>query len=190
MLSLKSARIVCSSRALLHPDWLTTGRQCVYKAVTCSAQCMSTSFPRKDTWHSNTNVKALGKQRKLIYCTNPVSSPRSYCTGQVKLNWWNCNQPLEKTPGFFCMSCKLVQPPQEGASFFKIMDWWVSFIHCLTHERFIHSFIYSVSKTFHVTMCWLFSVTTHSHWTHKSCRKDTCSSSGLCIQTTSARNLW
>ncbi|XP_035513886.1 iron-sulfur cluster co-chaperone protein HscB [Morone saxatilis] len=113
MLSLSYLRIVCSPRALL------TNRLCVYEAFTCSAHCMSTCFPKKDIWHSNTN---LGKERKIIYYTDRVSSPRYYCTGQVKVSCWNCKQPLGKTPAFFCMSCKVVQPPDEGTSYFKIMD--------------------------------------------------------------------
>lgn len=118
-------RIVCSSRALL----LRTNRQSVYKTVTCSAHCVSASFLQKDTWcSSNRNLKALGKERKLLYCTNAVSSHRkNYCTGQVKLNCWNCKQPLDKTSGFFCMACKVIQPPEEGISFFKIMDCDYSF---------------------------------------------------------------
>uniref|UniRef100_A0A8C4ETY2 HscB mitochondrial iron-sulfur cluster cochaperone n=1 Tax=Dicentrarchus labrax TaxID=13489 RepID=A0A8C4ETY2_DICLA len=62
---------------------------------------MSTCFPKKDTWHSNTNLR---KERKLIYYTGRVSSPRNYCTGRVKVSCWNCKQPLDKTPAFFCMS--------------------------------------------------------------------------------------
>ncbi|XP_041792448.1 iron-sulfur cluster co-chaperone protein HscB [Chelmon rostratus] len=122
MLPLKSWRIVSASRALLHPNWPMTKRQCVYKAVTCSAQCLSTSFPKEDIWESNTNFKAPGKERKLISYTNPVSSPRNYCTGQDKLSCWNCKQTLDKTPVFFCMSCKVVQPPEEGTSYFKLLD--------------------------------------------------------------------
>ncbi|XP_059192843.1 iron-sulfur cluster co-chaperone protein HscB [Centropristis striata] len=122
MLSLNSFRVVCSSRALLHPNWLLTNRQSAYKTVTCSAHCMSTNFPRKDTRHSSMDLKAKGNERMAIYCTNHVSSPRNYCTGQVKLNCWNCNQPLDTRPALFCMSCKVVQPPEEGASYFKIMD--------------------------------------------------------------------
>lgn len=126
MWSLKSLRIVCSPRALtlLHTNWSMASRQSVYKAaVTFSAQFMlSTGFSTKDTWHNNTNFKTLGKEEKLISCTNPVSLPRNYCTGQVKLNCWNCKQRLDKTPVFFCMSCKVIQPPEEGASYFKIMD--------------------------------------------------------------------
>ncbi|XP_040898464.1 iron-sulfur cluster co-chaperone protein HscB [Toxotes jaculatrix] len=120
MLSLNSLRIVCSSRAVLHPKWLMTNRLSVSKAVTCSAHCTSTSFPNKDTWHCNMN--ALVRERGRTYYTNQANSLRNYCTGQVKQNCWNCKQPLDKTPAFFCMSCKVVQPPEEGLSFFKIMD--------------------------------------------------------------------
>lgn len=147
MWSLKSLRIVCSPRALtlLHPNWSMASRQSVYKAaVTFSAQFMlSTGFSTKDTWHNNTNFKTLGKEEKLISCTNPVSLPRNYCTGQVKLNCWNCKQRLDKTPVFFCMSCKVIQPPEEGASYFKIMDWWVSGLMCL----------YSLSRYLFKSLC-------------------------------------
>lgn len=188
-------RILCLSRASLRPNGLmTTNRQYVYEAVTCSAHCMSTSFPMKDTWHHKTNFRALGKETKPLFYTIPIGSPRNYCTGQVKLSCWKCKQPLDNSPAFFCMSCKVVQPPDEGTSFFKIMDWWDLFIyltwytHHLTHANFIYQSV--CEQKIHVTMCCLFSVTTLSHWTRKSCRKDICSSSGLCIQTTSARNLW
>ncbi|XP_054467372.1 iron-sulfur cluster co-chaperone protein HscB [Anoplopoma fimbria] len=92
----------------------------VYKAVTCARYCVATCLPKKDTWHSSMDFKALGKERWLMCSTNPT---RSYCTGQVKLNCWNCKKPLNATPAFFCMSCKVIQPPEEeDASYFKIMD--------------------------------------------------------------------
>ncbi|XP_049434035.1 iron-sulfur cluster co-chaperone protein HscB [Epinephelus fuscoguttatus] len=119
MLSLNSLRIGRSSRALLHSNWLMTKRQSVYKTVICSAHCMSTGFLKKDTGINNVNFKALGQERKLIYYT---TSPRNYSTGQVKLNCWNCKLPLDQRPVFFCMSCKAVQPPDEEASYFKLMD--------------------------------------------------------------------
>ncbi|XP_078107440.1 iron-sulfur cluster co-chaperone protein HscB [Sander vitreus] len=121
MLPFNSLRIVCLSRALVHPSWPMSNRQSVYKTVTCSAHFMSISF-LKDTWNSNMHLKSLGKERKLIYYSNPVSSHRNYSTGQVQLNCWNCRQPLDTTPAFFCMSCKVVQPPEEGTSYFKIMN--------------------------------------------------------------------
>ncbi|CAK6959765.1 iron-sulfur cluster co-chaperone protein HscB [Scomber scombrus] len=119
MLCLNSLRIVCSSRALLHPNRLMS----VFRAVTYPTHCLPvTSFPKKDTWISSMNLGALGKGREIIYCTNQVQSSRNYCAAQMKLNCWSCKQPLDKTPAFFCLSCKVVQPPEEDTSYFKIMD--------------------------------------------------------------------
>lgn len=131
MLSLHSWRTLFSYRALLHSNWLMTNRQSSQIAVKYSAHCVSfkyVSSPQKVTWHINTTLNTLGKEKKLMYSTNAslVNSSRSYCTGQLKLNCWNCKQPLDKTPAFFCMSCNVVQPPEEGISYFKIMDWYVS----------------------------------------------------------------
>lgn len=81
----------------------------------------------KDTWHGNMDLKALGKDRRPIYSTNAASSNRSYCAGQVTLNCWSCNRPLDATPAYFCTSCKVIQPPEEDASYFKIMDCDVTF---------------------------------------------------------------
>ncbi|XP_030593794.1 iron-sulfur cluster co-chaperone protein HscB [Archocentrus centrarchus] len=122
MLSVKSLRIVSSSRAVLHPCWLTTNRLSVSKAVTCSAHCMSASLHKKCTWLSSMNFRALRKERQLLFYTHRAPSLRNCCTSQVKLNCWNCKHLLDKTPAFFCVSCKAVQPPEEGASYFKIMD--------------------------------------------------------------------
>lgn len=192
MLSLHSWRTMFSSRALLHPNWLMTNRQSSNIAVKRLAQCVSFKYgssPQKGTWHSNMTLKNLGKENKLIYSTNAslVNSSRGYCTGQVKLNCWNCKQPIDKTPAFFCMSCNVVQPPEEGTSYFKIMDWYVSYpLPLITFHLQGHSMNF---KAFHVNLCLLFLVTIHSDWIHRSCREDLCSSRGLYIQTTSARNL-
>ncbi|XP_041643091.1 iron-sulfur cluster co-chaperone protein HscB [Cheilinus undulatus] len=122
MLALNSLRISSSTRALLQPKWLMKKGQTVCYAVTCSGHCMSSRFTKKDTYHSTMSSMVHGKIRERSYHVNPVSSRRSYCTAQVSLNCWNCKKPLEKTPVFFCMSCKAVQPPEEGTSYFKIMD--------------------------------------------------------------------
>uniref|UniRef100_A0A7N8XT44 HscB mitochondrial iron-sulfur cluster cochaperone n=1 Tax=Mastacembelus armatus TaxID=205130 RepID=A0A7N8XT44_9TELE len=116
MLSVNS-RIVRSSRAVLHLNWLMTEPLPVYKTVTCLAH-----FPSKDIWHSNMTLRPRSKTRELICYSNNANVPRGYCTGQVKLNCWKCKQPIDKTPAFFCMSCKVVQPSEEGTSYFKIMD--------------------------------------------------------------------
>lgn len=129
MLSVNCVRSLCSSGSLLARSLLRTSRQPVNKtvtcpvtcSVTCSAHCMTTSFIRRDTWDRNLD---LGKERKLQYYSNPLLSLRSYSTGQTKLNCWSCKQPLDSTTAeFFCSSCKIVQPPEEGTSYFKIMDW-------------------------------------------------------------------
>ncbi|XP_067377271.1 iron-sulfur cluster co-chaperone protein HscB isoform X2 [Channa argus] len=122
MLSRNSLRIASSSRAVLNPSWPITNRLCGSKSVTCLAQCMSTSLLKKDIWQSSMNPRAPGKDTVLIYYTNQVKSLVCYSTSQVKLNCWNCKQPLLDKPPFFCMSCKVVQPPEEGTCYFKIMD--------------------------------------------------------------------
>lgn len=119
-------RTTCSSRSVLLRRWLLTNSLSAPKAVTCSVHCMSTSLHRKDKWHNNVNFRASGKEAGTFYFTNKVLTARSGSTSQVKLNCWNCKQLLEKTPAFFCSSCKAIQPPEEGTTFFKIMDWCVS----------------------------------------------------------------
>ncbi|KAM4745388.1 iron-sulfur cluster co-chaperone protein HscB isoform 2-T2 [Anableps anableps] len=86
------------------------------KAVTCSQHCMSTCFNKKDTGQRDTNFGGL------VFCTNKVFSSRSCSTSEAKLNCWNCKQLLDRTPSFFCDSCKAIQPPEEGTSYFKILD--------------------------------------------------------------------
>lgn len=138
MLPLNTFRLLCSPRALLHRSWLSTTRQCVYKTVT---RCTSTGvIPKKETWHGNKDPKALGKEIRRIYSTNPTSSNRSYCAGQVQQTCWSCKQPHDATPAFFCTSCKMIQPPEEDASYFKIMDCDVTFTldtHKL-QKRYLH----------------------------------------------------
>lgn len=122
MLSLKTLRILCSSGALLHHGRLATRRQTAYTTVTCRTRCMS-SIPVKDTRHSCLKLEARGRERKLIDSTTPASSHRSFCTGQVQVRCWKCEQPLDANPAFFCTSCNVIQPPEEDASYFKTMDW-------------------------------------------------------------------
>ncbi|XP_051806924.1 iron-sulfur cluster co-chaperone protein HscB isoform X2 [Acanthochromis polyacanthus] len=118
MLSVNSLRVVRPSRALLHPNRLLANRL----SVTCSGHCMSTNLHKKDTWQSGINFTAVRKGNRLFYYTNCISSLRNYSLSQVKRNCWKCNQLFEKKPAFFCMSCKVVQPPEEGISYFQIMD--------------------------------------------------------------------
>ncbi|XP_040050723.2 iron-sulfur cluster co-chaperone protein HscB isoform X4 [Gasterosteus aculeatus] len=121
MLSLKTLRTLCSSGALLHHGRLATRRQTAYTTVTCRTRCMS-SIPVKDTRHSCLKLEARGRERKLIDSTTPASSHRSFCTGQVQVRCWKCEQPLDANPAFFCTSCNVIQPPEEDASYFKTMD--------------------------------------------------------------------
>ena len=123
MLSTNPLRIASSSRALLHPSWLTTNRMTVPMAVTYSANSLSTGLPGKEARRRHRNTGAPGEERGMTYYTNRANSPRTYCTGRAMLNCWNCKKPLDRTTSFFCMSCKVVQPPEEGSSYFKIMDW-------------------------------------------------------------------
>uniref|UniRef100_A0A3P8SP71 Iron-sulfur cluster co-chaperone protein HscB n=1 Tax=Amphiprion percula TaxID=161767 RepID=A0A3P8SP71_AMPPE len=118
MLSVNSLRIVRFFRALLHPNRLLVNRL----SVTCSGHCMSTSLHKKDTWQSDMNFTALTKENGLFCYTNYIPSLRNYSISQIKRNCWKCNQLFEKKPAFFCMSCKVVQPPEEGISYFQIMD--------------------------------------------------------------------
>ncbi|XP_032434583.1 iron-sulfur cluster co-chaperone protein HscB [Xiphophorus hellerii] len=94
---------------------LMPNRHAAPKTVTCSHRCMST-FHKKDTGHRDANFGGPG------YRTNKVFSSRSYSTSEAKLNCWNCKQLLDRTPSFFCDSCKAIQPPEEGASYFRILD--------------------------------------------------------------------
>lgn len=158
-------------------------RHAAAKTVTCSHRCMST-FHKKDTGHRDANSGGPG------YRTNKVFSSRSYSTSEAKLNCWNCKQLLDTTPSFFCDSCKAIQPPEEGASYFRILDWLVSHIVSFQLSYLIVSISVCKQKYLSSPAVSFFAVTTHSHWTHISSRKDTCSFSGLFIQTTSARNLW
>ncbi|KAM3868449.1 iron-sulfur cluster co-chaperone protein HscB [Diretmus argenteus] len=70
---------------------------------------------------SQMNFRLLLKEKEAA-CRTDLGSLRTYCAARVKLSCWNCKQTLGETPAFFCMSCKIVQPPHEGVSYFQIMD--------------------------------------------------------------------
>ncbi|XP_037338701.2 iron-sulfur cluster co-chaperone protein HscB isoform X3 [Pungitius pungitius] len=113
MFSLRTLRTLCSRRALLPNSRLAAKRQAACTTVTRSTRCV----------HSSVGLEARGRERTRIDSTNTVgSSQRGYCTGQVQLRCWNCKQRLDTTPAFFCTSCNVIQPPEEGASYFKMMD--------------------------------------------------------------------
>lgn len=125
MLSSNTWRTLCSHRALLSPNRLLMNRKAGQATVRFSENTKSlsdVSFAKQDTWRNNTIGKALGNEKKRIFSANVVF-PRNYCTSHIKLNCWKCKEPLENDPAFFCLACKVVQPPEEGTSYFKIMDW-------------------------------------------------------------------
>ncbi|XP_076006860.1 iron-sulfur cluster co-chaperone protein HscB [Genypterus blacodes] len=113
MLSLNSLRPVCASRAL---------QQMLSNAV--MTQCKITTFTREDTCRGNFNFRLPRVQAGFRGHTykGDVSLHRSYCAARVKLNCWSCKQPVDNRPAFFCVSCKVVQPPEAGVSYFQIMD--------------------------------------------------------------------
>ncbi|KAL0979060.1 hypothetical protein UPYG_G00180020 [Umbra pygmaea] len=116
MLLLKNLRIICTPPVLYNSTKLLTNRQCLFNVSSTYATCCNNFiiFSSKDT---RTNT-----------CFNPpketiVSTMRTiFCTTSVRFNCWNCGQSVEQTPAFFCLSCNIVQPPDEEASYFQIMD--------------------------------------------------------------------
>ncbi|AWP07544.1 putative iron-sulfur cluster co-chaperone protein HscB mitochondrial [Scophthalmus maximus] len=88
-----------------------------FKIMACSLHTEDTS------WHG----RSMGSRGAPVRGRGPTlhahqsNSPRNFCTGPVGHNCWKCEQPLDTAPAFFCVSCKVVQPPEEGVSYFKIM---------------------------------------------------------------------
>ncbi|XP_035497026.1 iron-sulfur cluster co-chaperone protein HscB isoform X2 [Scophthalmus maximus] len=120
MLSSTSRQIVLSSRAAL----LTRSRLSVSKVAARPAHGVCSSLHTEDTsWHG----RSMGSRGAPVRGRGPTlhahqsNSPRNFCTGPVGHNCWKCEQPLDTAPAFFCVSCKVVQPPEEGVSYFKIM---------------------------------------------------------------------
>ncbi|XP_028312699.1 iron-sulfur cluster co-chaperone protein HscB isoform X1 [Gouania willdenowi] len=116
MFSVKYLRIVCLSRAAPHSHWPKASRLSVCKPVLSSSHCFTTNTLQNST----VDFTAPGKQSELCFCFNQVFRNCSTC--QVKVNCWNCKQVLDKELTFFCRSCKVVQPSDDGTTFFKIMD--------------------------------------------------------------------
>ncbi|XP_077377127.1 iron-sulfur cluster co-chaperone protein HscB [Festucalex cinctus] len=116
MVSLNIFRTVGSFRMLPLASRLVTSRPAAFKAIACPAKCLVVGLPT-DTWSSNTTLRTFGT------CSfSTVTSVGSYSTCNVQMNCWKCKELLDKSPTFFCSSCKVVQPPNEGVSFFSIMD--------------------------------------------------------------------
>ncbi|XP_029960552.1 iron-sulfur cluster co-chaperone protein HscB [Salarias fasciatus] len=121
MLSATCLRSLYSPRLAVLPLRLKTSLQSVCEAAPCRALCRTVSSNiNKDTWHSK--FSAPGFKPQLFDHIGGLCPIRRCSTSHVKQNCWNCQQVLDRTPAFFCMACKVVQPPDEGTSYFKIMD--------------------------------------------------------------------
>lgn len=122
MLSLTSRRALCSSRTLVPPKRMATGRHSGRTAVTRPPHhfCNNdSSRSRRDLKRANSCFTTPWHQRQSSV---PTRAPfRNYCARDITHKCWKCEQPLEEMPAFFCLSCKVVQPPTEGTSYFKIM---------------------------------------------------------------------
>ncbi|XP_061673101.1 iron-sulfur cluster co-chaperone protein HscB isoform X2 [Syngnathoides biaculeatus] len=123
MASLIFLRTVGLFRTLPHTRRLATSRPVTFKVVTCPAHCAFCVLGlSKDAWSSKMALRTTGLGRHWSCCFSNDSSVRSYSTDNVLMNCWKCKEPFNKSPTFFCSSCKVLQPPDEGASFFNIMD--------------------------------------------------------------------
>ncbi|XP_056143064.1 iron-sulfur cluster co-chaperone protein HscB [Lampris incognitus] len=118
MLPLSSLRLMCKAQVLQRFSGLVTNRR-VSKAAAYATQYKCFSF-WTDRSYSTAKYSVRLKRREVIHKSN-VEPLRTYCV-KVKPDCWNCKQPIEKLPAFFCVSCKVVQPPDEGASYFQILD--------------------------------------------------------------------
>lgn len=80
---------------------------------------------RHSSGYTKARVRPLFKDREAMFRHTHLDASRVYCSAQASTtHCWSCKQPLEggeQTPAFFCLSCKVVQPPSEDMSYFKIM---------------------------------------------------------------------
>lgn len=121
MLSLNNLGVICISQALQHSPKLLAIRQCLSKASS-----RATLYNNSITFSSKGTRRHTGFRLLNESIVKHVSSlQRTFCTASAKLHCWNCGQSVEQTPAFFCLSCNFVQPPDERASYFLIMEWWV-----------------------------------------------------------------
>ncbi|XP_049618074.1 iron-sulfur cluster co-chaperone protein HscB [Syngnathus scovelli] len=121
MVSLNILRTVGSFRTLPLTGRLVTNQPAAFNAVTCPARCLLVGLA-KDTWTSKKTLRGTRSENELNRYFWSVTTVRSYSTSNVQMNCWKCKEPIKELPTFFCSSCKVVQPPHEGVSFFSIMD--------------------------------------------------------------------
>ncbi|XP_046871346.1 iron-sulfur cluster co-chaperone protein HscB [Hypomesus transpacificus] len=120
MLSLNNLRIIFTSHGLQHSHQLWMNKACLSKVSSYVTLNNCLTFNSNKGTRQRNSLRLL-KERELKY-TTIISSQRLFSTTHVKQNCWNCSQPIEETPAFFCLSCNVLQPPDESASFFQIMD--------------------------------------------------------------------
>ncbi|XP_059920637.1 iron-sulfur cluster co-chaperone protein HscB isoform X2 [Gadus macrocephalus] len=110
MLSLVGARSI---------QWFRTVLPVRYSVVT-GGQTYDTQ-PTEEALgrHVNSGPPKVGSS---FVCRTHVGSFRGYCTAHTKLSCWKCQQTLEDQPTFFCPLCKVVQPADESASHFQILN--------------------------------------------------------------------
>nr|XP_061811549.1 iron-sulfur cluster co-chaperone protein HscB-like [Nerophis lumbriciformis] len=121
MASLNFLRTVGSCWTLPHTSRLVKNRSPAFKTVSCPAHCMVGCLI-KDTCRTRTTHRANRMEKEFTRYLSNVTSIKSYSTYNIQMSCWKCSEAFVKSPTFFCSSCKVVQPPDEGASFFNIMD--------------------------------------------------------------------
>lgn len=119
MIRVNPQRFVYQNRTVFLPSLSFTSKLRFSRDVTC-ALCKSHSSSRQGTGSPIRNKH----HRPVFWDFSAIQGVggRLFCTTQVSQNCWNCKQPLEQKPAFFCLSCQMVQPPSEGTSYFKIMN--------------------------------------------------------------------
>ncbi|XP_077456561.1 iron-sulfur cluster co-chaperone protein HscB [Stigmatopora argus] len=115
MASLNFLRTVGSCRTMPHTSRLA------FKTVTCPQNCLIGALVQ-DTCRRRTTPRAFTMEKELTCYFNNVTSIKNYSTYSIQMSCWKCKEAFDTSPAFFCSSCKVVQPPDEGASFFTIMD--------------------------------------------------------------------
>ncbi|CAL8347379.1 unnamed protein product [Lota lota] len=99
--------------------WFRTVLPVKYSVVTGGHTYVTQPTEEAIGRHLNSRQPYAGS---LFACRIHAGSFRSYCTAHTKLSCWKCQQTFEERPVFFCPRCKVVQPPDESASHFQILD--------------------------------------------------------------------
>ncbi|CAN9512935.1 unnamed protein product [Ophioblennius macclurei] len=119
MLSVKCLRSVASPRLAALSLRQKTRLQ---PACEAAARRSVSDCNNKDTWALSSKFSAPGLKTEVFDNTTRLIPVRRCSTNHTSQSCWSCHQFLDKASSFFCVACKVVQPPDEGASYFKIMD--------------------------------------------------------------------